>query len=109
MSQGRPSVVITTGKMFCCAGAALPAIRAGLRGERRLQNVAQEQRRENKVHPGMRVAVLLQGDLFIRSGTYACTYTNFDMAIPLIASACVGLACTHVSRAYYYITPGRYE
>lgn len=29
-------------------------------------------RRQNTMHSGMRVAVLLQGDLFIRSGTGIC-------------------------------------
>jgi len=43
-----------------------------VRGERRLQDAIatqERQRRQNTMHPGMRVAVLLQGDLFIRSGT----------------------------------------
>lgn len=91
-------------------GASLQTIWAGLRGERRLQDAVTTQERwrsQNTMHPGMRVAVLLQGDLFIWSGTGICV-----IPIPLIAFGYYALhaiylvhirnTISHVRTAWYW-------
>lgn len=52
------------------AGTSLQAIRAGLRRKRRLQDLitGKKRHRQNKMHPRMRVTVLLQRNLLVRSG-----------------------------------------
>lgn len=53
------------------AGTSLQAIRAGLRRKRRLQDLitGKKRHRQNKMHSRMRVTVLLQRNLLVRSGT----------------------------------------
>lgn len=54
------------------AGASLQAIRASLRGQRRLQDATARKERhcQNQMHSRMRVTVLLQRNLLVRSGIF---------------------------------------
>ena len=62
------------------AGTSLQAIRAGLRRKRRLQDLitGKKRHRQNKMHSRMRVTVLLQRNLFIRSGINPSLITSWN-------------------------------